>query len=68
MSEGIDFADKAGRGVILTGLPYAPSFDAKVRSSPASVSVSASDYASDFGLVTIFSVTSGIWDKRIILT
>jgi regulator of telomere elongation helicase 1 len=30
VSEGIDFADKAGRGVILTGIPYAPKADAKV--------------------------------------
>ena len=31
VSEGIDFADKAGRAVILTGIPYAPKADAKVR-------------------------------------
>ena len=31
VSEGIDFADKAGRGVILTGIPYAPKADPKVR-------------------------------------
>jgi len=31
VSEGIDFPDKAGRAVILTGIPYAPKADAKVR-------------------------------------
>ena len=31
VSEGIDFADKAGRCVVLTGIPYAPKADAKVR-------------------------------------
>ena len=31
VSEGIDFADKAGRAVVLTGIPYAPKADAKVR-------------------------------------
>ncbi|ACO67649.1 predicted protein, partial [Micromonas commoda] len=30
VSEGIDFADKAGRCVVLTGIPYAPKADAKV--------------------------------------
>lgn len=28
-SEGIDFPDRAGRGVVLTGIPYAPKTDAK---------------------------------------
>ena len=31
VSEGIDFPDRAGRAVILTGIPYAPKADAKVR-------------------------------------
>jgi len=31
VSEGIDFADKAGRAVILTGIPYAPKASARVR-------------------------------------
>lgn len=35
VSEGIDFADKAGRGVILTGIPYAPKADTKVRTKRA---------------------------------
>ena len=29
VSEGIDFADKAGRAVILTGIPYAPKASAR---------------------------------------
>ena len=31
VSEGIDFADKAGRALILTGIPYAPKASARVR-------------------------------------
>lgn len=30
MSEGLDFADTYGRGVIITGLPYPPRMDPKV--------------------------------------
>ena len=31
VSEGLDFADMNGRAVIITGLPYPPRMDAKVR-------------------------------------
>lgn len=31
VSEGIDFTDKAGRAVILTGIPYAVKTDPKAR-------------------------------------
>lgn len=31
ISEGIDFADEQSRAVIITGLPFPPSFDAKVK-------------------------------------
>ena len=34
VSEGIDFPDKAGRAVILTGIPYAPKADAKAEAAP----------------------------------
>ena len=30
VSEGLDFADANGRGVIITGLPFPPSQDSKV--------------------------------------
>lgn len=30
VSEGLDFADSAGRAVVITGIPYAPRHDAKV--------------------------------------
>lgn len=30
MSEGLDFADKAGRAVIITGIPFAMHKDPKV--------------------------------------
>lgn len=30
VSEGLDFADKAGRAVIITGMPYAMKLDPKV--------------------------------------
>ncbi len=30
MSEGLDFSDRAGRAVVITGIPYAPPNDAKV--------------------------------------
>lgn len=30
VSEGLDFADHAGRAVVVTGLPFATSTDAKV--------------------------------------
>lgn len=30
VSEGLDFADQNGRGVILTGLPYPPYYDPRV--------------------------------------
>lgn len=30
VSEGLDFADRNGRGVIITGLPYPPVKDARV--------------------------------------
>lgn len=30
MSEGLDFADHAGRAVVITGLPFATSTDPKV--------------------------------------
>lgn len=30
MSEGLDFADSAGRAVVITGIPYAPRTDPKV--------------------------------------
>ena len=31
VSEGLDFADNNGRGVIITGLPYPPRMDARVK-------------------------------------
>ena len=31
MSEGLDFADSYGRTVVVTGLPFPPVFDPKVR-------------------------------------
>ena len=31
VSEGLDFSDRAGRAVIITGIPYAPRNDPKVR-------------------------------------
>ena len=31
MSEGLDFADINGRAVVITGLPFPPKMDAKVR-------------------------------------
>ncbi len=31
VSEGLDFSDRAGRGVIITGIPYALATDPKVR-------------------------------------
>eukprot|EP00955_Chlamydomonas_euryale_P061253 357959-Chlamydomonas_euryale.AAC.1 len=34
ISEGLDFSDKAGRAVIITGIPYANNYDAKVRVTP----------------------------------
>ncbi len=30
MSEGLDFADSAGRAVVITGIPYSPRSDPKV--------------------------------------
>lgn len=30
MSEGLDFVDKNGRAVVITGIPYAPAKDPKV--------------------------------------
>ena len=30
VSEGLDFSDRAGRAVVITGIPYAPPNDAKV--------------------------------------
>jgi regulator of telomere elongation helicase 1 len=30
VSEGVDFSDINGRAVIITGLPYPPTFDARV--------------------------------------
>lgn len=30
VSEGLDFADAAGRAVVITGIPFAPLADAKV--------------------------------------
>ena len=30
VSEGLDFADSAGRAVVITGIPYAPRSDPKV--------------------------------------
>lgn len=30
VSEGLDFSDKAGRGVVITGIPFAMRYDAKV--------------------------------------
>ena len=30
VSEGLDFADKAGRAVVITGIPYAMKTDPKV--------------------------------------
>lgn len=32
VSEGLDFADKAGRAVVVTGIPYAMKTDPKVQS------------------------------------
>lgn len=32
MSEGLDFSDRAGRAVIITGIPYAMKTDPKVLS------------------------------------
>lgn len=31
LSEGVDFADNRGRVVVITGIPYAPAFDPKVK-------------------------------------
>jgi regulator of telomere elongation helicase 1 len=31
ISEGVDFADARGRVVIITGIPYAPAMDPKVK-------------------------------------
>ncbi len=33
VSEGLDFSDRAGRAVIITGIPYAMKTDPKVLSS-----------------------------------
>ena len=30
MSEGLDFVDKNGRAVVITGIPYAPAKDPRV--------------------------------------
>lgn len=34
VSEGLDFADRAGRAVVITGIPYAMKTDPKVRPGP----------------------------------
>ena len=31
ISEGVDFADARGRVVVITGIPYAPAMDPKVK-------------------------------------
>lgn len=38
VSEGLDFADQAGRAVVITGIPFANSKDAKVGVSFSAVS------------------------------
>ena len=42
LSEGVDFADAACRGVVITGLPLPPAFDAKVSDSNVPLSLSRS--------------------------
>ena len=37
VSEGLDFADKAGRAVIITGIPFAMAMDPKARADAQSV-------------------------------
>lgn len=48
VSEGLDFSDRSGRAVVITGIPYPHLMDAKVRaelpadSQPASILVPVS--------------------------
>jgi hypothetical protein len=39
VSEGLDFSDRAGRGVIITGIPYAMKTDPKVQSNNLHINI-----------------------------
>lgn len=41
VSEGLDFSDRAGRAVVITGIPFANSRDAKVDSHIANFGIEA---------------------------